>query len=586
MISTKKHIQQLAALLHLKGIGDIVISPGSRNGPLIHTFVNSKEFRCRSVTDERSAGYFALGLAQARQKPVALVCTSGTAALNYTPAVAEAFYLQVPLIVLTADRPGYLTDQGENQTIRQKNIYRDFTKREISLPLGESTKELGYAGRVINEVLNAAVSETPGPVHINIPLEDPLHDILEAGLPPVRLIENTGMICGLQQEEQKKLAGIFNQSPRVLILAGQQHPDAAQEELLSALAEKTGAVILKEHLANLDHPLFCSSPDLLITALQTEDADRYRPDLLITTGGMFISKPLRQFLQKNPPLHHWHLSLSQQHTDTYQALTRVIAADSRTFFEQLLGTVKPKEKDYLHHWKEKEQQIVRLRDAFTKQANFCDLHVFNQLRLSIPENSVVHLGNSSPVRYALLYDAIRNTEYYGNRGTSGIDGCLSTAVGFASASQKINTVILGDLSFFYDSNALWNRFVGDNLRIIVIHNGGGNIFSLIQGPDHSPAFNEFFFAENSTSAKGIARAFGTDYFNASTAEELEVALKAFYGPQQKRAAILEIFTDAGRNVQAFRELFEQIKNKKRKAPGPNGPSVNDKRKRLKPGEHQ
>jgi 2-succinyl-5-enolpyruvyl-6-hydroxy-3-cyclohexene-1-carboxylate synthase len=566
MISTKKHIQQLAAILHRKGIEDIVISPGSRNGPLIHTFANREEFHCRSITDERSAGYFALGLAQARQKAVALVCTSGTAALNYAPAVAEAFYRQVPLIILTADRPGYLTDQGENQTIRQKNIYRDFTKKEITLPLGESTKELWYAGRMINEVLNNPVSETAGPVHINIPLEEPLHDLLDAPLPPVRIIEKTGMISRLPEEERKKLAGIFNQSARVLILAGQQPPDASLEKLLGALAEKTGAVILKEHLANLNHPLFCSNPDLLITAIQPEDMAGYRPDLLITTGGMFISKPLRQFLRKNPPRHHWHLSLSHQHADTYKALTRVIATDSRTFFEQLLDTVNTNETDYLKRWKEKEQQVGRIRDAYTMQTDFCDLHVFNQLRQSIPENSVVHLGNSSPVRYALLYDAIRNTEYHGNRGTSGIDGCLSTAVGFASASEKINTVVLGDLSFFYDSNALWNHFVGDNLRIIVIHNGGGNIFSLINGPAHSPAFNEFFFTENRISAKGIAHTFGTDYLKAENAEELQTTLQNLYGPKQKKAAILEVFTDATQNVQAFRELFEEIKKITRDAP--------------------
>ena len=171
----------------------------------------------------------------------------------------------------------------------------------------------------------------------------------------------------------------------------------------------------------------------------------------------------------------------------------------------------------------------------------------------------MHLGNSSPVRYALLLDAIQNVEYYSNRGVSGIDGSMSTAVGFASESEKINTLILGDLSFFYDSNALWNKYIGGNLRIIVIHNGGGNIFGMIKGPSESPAFKEHFFTENKYSAEGIAKTFGLDYFNATTKTELEMALDNFYSTELNKAAILEIFTDAELNTKVFRELFKTVK---------------------------
>ncbi|MCA1760917.1 MAG: 2-succinyl-5-enolpyruvyl-6-hydroxy-3-cyclohexene-1-carboxylic-acid synthase, partial [Bacteroidales bacterium] len=209
MISNKKHIQQLAAILLAKGITDVVISPGSRSGPLVHTFAGSGKFNCRSVVDERSAGYFALGLAQAKQKPVALVCSSGTATLNFAPSVAEAFYQNIPLIVLTADRPDYWIDQGENQTIRQNNIYRDFCKKEITLPMGESEKELWFAGRIINETLNSSVWGNPGPVHINIPLEEPLHELLNKELLPVKVIETT-RLKKLPQLELEKLAEIFN----------------------------------------------------------------------------------------------------------------------------------------------------------------------------------------------------------------------------------------------------------------------------------------------------------------------------------------------------------------------------------------
>ncbi|RIH63347.1 2-succinyl-5-enolpyruvyl-6-hydroxy-3-cyclohexene-1-carboxylic-acid synthase [Mariniphaga sediminis] len=561
MISTKKHIQQLAAILRAKGTADVVISPGSRSGPLTHTFVSSGYFTCCSVVDERSAGYFAIGLAQAKQKPVVLVCSSGTASLNYAPAVAEAYYQNIPLIVLTADRPDYWIDQGENQTIRQHHIYRDFCKKEITLPMGESEKELWFAGRMMNETLNTAVSGAPGPVHINIPLEEPLHDLMDEDLPPVKIIEVTDTETFLPESEQEKLAAVFNKAEKILILAGQQNHNPGLEKILAGLVKRTGAVVLKEHLANLNNPHFCSHVDILMTSLLSENSVDFQPDLLISFGGAFVSKPLKQFLRKNRPEHHWHLSEAGQYYDTYQSLTRVINMKTATFFGQLSELSVPMNRDFFQRWKEKEQQVSQMRDTFILETNFCDLKVFDFIRKSIPENSVLHLGNSSPVRYALLCDASKEVEYFGNRGTSGIDGSLSTAVGFACESKKINTVILGDLAFFYDSNALWNKYIGVNLRIVVIHNGGGNIFSMIKGPGESPAFKEYFFTENKYSAAGIANTFGIDYFKAENETELEEALQKFYAPEQKKAAILEIFTEADENSRAFRELFKYVKTK-------------------------
>ena len=560
MISTKKHIQQLAAIMLAKGITDIVISPGSRSGPLVHTFAGSGKFNCRSIVDERSAGYFALGLALVKQKPVALVCSSGTATLNFAPAVAEAYYQHIPLVVLTADRPPYWIDQLENQTIRQNNIYRDFCKKEITLPMGESEKELWFAGRIINETLNEAVSESPGPVHINIPLEEPLHDLLDEELPQVKNIESTEVLNVLPENEKQKLAAVFNKAQKVLILAGQQNFNPQLEKILADFSEKTGAVVFKEHLANLNSPQFTGSVDILMTSLLSENQEDFRPDLLITFGGSFVSKPLKQFLRKNKPENHWHLSLPNQYYDTYQSLTRVINLSAIEFFSQFSQHVNPGQKAYFKRWKVKEQQVIGIRDEFVSHIDFSDLKVFDVIQKKIPENSVAHLANSSPVRYALICEAAKNVEYYGNRGTSGIDGSLSTAVGFASESDKLNTVILGDLSFFYDSNALWNKYFGDNLRIIVIHNGGGNIFSMIKGPGESPAFNEFFFTENKFSANGIAQTFGLDYFRAENEADLEQQLEKFWSPAQNKAAVLEVFTDAELNVKTFRGLFKNVKS--------------------------
>ena len=561
MISDKKHIQQLAALLLKKGIKDIVISPGSRNAPMINTFSGIPEFNCRNIVDERSAAYFALGLSLATQNPVALVCTSGTAALNYTPAVAEAFYQNIPLIVITADRPDYWIDQAESQCIRQENIYRNFTKKGVSLPLGESEKELWFAARQINECLNLAVSGTPAPVHINILLEEPLHQLVEAQLPKVKEIEQIETQIGFTENDLVQLVETIRQSKKILILAGQLNPNPGLENTLAELVAATGAVVLHEHLSNLADPEFCGSIDMLMAAIQVENPEDFQPDLLITFGGQFVSKSLKQLLRKNKPLQHWHLSLGCEHFDTYQSLTKVIKSDAADFFGLLSSQVQSSDKTWFQQWKSTEDKVDRLRDEFKENLEFCDLKAFELIGQKISENTVIHLGNSSPVRYALIHKRVENAMYFSNRGTAGIDGCLSTAVGFASESDKLNTIILGDLSFFYDSNALWNKYIGANLRIIVIHNGGGNIFSMIKGPSDSPAFEEHFFTGNTHKAEVLAKAFGLDYFKAENETELTKSLDEFYSPEQQQAALLEVFTDAEVNTRVFRELFSLVKLK-------------------------
>ncbi len=559
MITNKKHIHQLAALLLKKGITDVVISPGSRNAPMINTFSGIPEFNCRNIVDERSAAYFALGLSLANQKPVAIVCTSGTATLNYAPAVAEAFYQNVPLIVLTADRPDYWIDQAESQCIRQTGIYRNFTKKEVSLSLGESEKELWFAARQINECLNLAVSGTPAPVHINIPLEEPLHQLSDTELPEVKEIEWADTQSHITKNEVTRLVETIGHSQKILVLAGQLNPNPGLGNSLSGFATKTGAVILHEHLSNLADPQFCGSIDTLMAAILDENPEDYQPDLLISLGGQFVSKSLKQFLRKNKPTEHWHLTLGGEHFDTYQSLTKVIQADAADFFEAFPDQALQTDRSYLQLWKNKESRVNQLRNEFVVESKFSDLKVFGLIGQAIPENSVVHLGNSSPVRYALIHNRVENGQYYSNRGTAGIDGCLSTAVGFASESDKLNTIILGDLSFFYDSNALWNKYTGANLRIIVIHNGGGNIFGMIKGPGETSAFQEHFFTQNNHKAEGLAKAFGLNYYAASNENELKQTLSDFYSSDQK-AAVLEVFTDADVNVKVFRELFKKVKS--------------------------
>ncbi|WP_347840542.1 2-succinyl-5-enolpyruvyl-6-hydroxy-3-cyclohexene-1-carboxylic-acid synthase [uncultured Draconibacterium sp.] len=559
MISDKKHIQQLAALLQQKGISDVVISPGSRNGPMIHTFSGSGLFNCRTVVDERSAAYFALGLAQANKKPVVIVCSSGTATLNYAPAVAEAFYLKVPLVVITADRPEYWIDQGENQCINQKGIYSNFVKKEYQLPLGETETELWQAANEINQCLNISLSGQPAPVHINVPLEEPLHQLADIDLPVVIEINEPQNIPAIDADLTQKLVDEINNSKKIVILAGQQNANKELDTLLTAFAKKTGAVVLKEHLSNLNSTQFCGNIDTMMAAILNDKVEDFQADLLISFGGHFVSKSLKQFLRKNKACAHWHLSPANDYYDTYQSLTRVIQADAASFFSHLHSKIFTQESPYFQRWKNKEEEVIGLQNKYVETLPFSDLKVTLELARRIPEYSDLHLGNSTPVRYALLANFNTTIRFYGNRGTSGIDGSLSTAVGFASVSEKLNTVLIGDLSFFYDSNALWNNYVGKNLRIVVINNGGGNIFSLIKGPGESPAFKQYFYAENKYSAAGIAQTFGLDYLCADNETNLNTALNDLYHPGRKKPTILEIFTDAEVNTNTFRGLFNFVK---------------------------
>ncbi len=570
MISIKRHVQQLASLFLSKEILDIVLCPGSRNGPLIHTLAGCGEFDCRVIVDERSAGYFALGIAQAKNKPVGLVCSSGTAAVNFAPAVAEAFYQKIPLIVVTADRPDYWIDQLENQCIHQKALYRNFIKQSCSLPLEESDNQLWSGARLINDILNTAVSDGPGPVHINIPLEEPLHKTVDAQLPDVKVIEAADTQTQLGEKALAAVVQEIGQADKILVLAGQSSGNAELDRALALFVKKTGAVVAAEHLANLQmaSDYCCACPELVLGSISQGDAAVFQPDLLITFGRHFVSKRIRQFLRAYKPDKHIHVDAGGGHMDTYQALTRVCAMSPECFFEQIAGMQSQKSwEDYAGAWKDREQEVLQIYRHYLAQAPFCDFTACANVLKAVPQGSVIHLGNSSAARYAVLTPGtqFKGVTWFGNRGTSGIDGSVSTAVGYASCSAQINTLILGDLSFFYDSNGLWNKYLGKNLRIIVLNNGGGNIFSFVEdlagrtGEENQAVFQKYFFAGHRAKAQGLASAFGLDYLQADSDSGLDKALGDLYNPGRIVPTLLEVFTDAPTNTKVFKGLFTEIK---------------------------
>ncbi|MFV0554034.1 MAG: 2-succinyl-5-enolpyruvyl-6-hydroxy-3-cyclohexene-1-carboxylic-acid synthase [Mangrovibacterium sp.] len=544
MISPKKHIQQLAALLAAKEILDIVVSPGSRNGALVQTLVADGRFNCFNLVDERSAAYFALGMAQAKQVPVALLCSSGTAALNYAPAVAEAYYQGVPLVVLTADRPDYWIDQLEAQCINQRGIYQNFVASEISLPLGESPQEISHANRQINACLNAAL-EKRLPVHINFPLEEPLYEFVEEVLPSnIRNIPLTRQEVSLTIEKVELLVNRLHQSDQILILVGQLFPEEGLSELLELFADMTGAVVIAEPLANVRTERLIGNFDHTLSSLSEEEKEDLRPQIIITMGGQFVSKRIKQYLRSYQPHEHWHISVSSHQADTYWSLTDVIPLSAKAFLETMLSAFYDVEMGFQlqSNYRELWESFSQGAQAETKlSTDFTDARIHELLKEYIPEGSIVHYGNSASIRHAIAHPN-RAGSVFCNRGTSGIDGSLSTAVGFASTSADLNTIVLGDLSFFYDSNALWNNDFPSNLRIIIINNGGGAIFGMIPGPSKTTAFRKHFLAEHSFRAKGIAETFGINYLSAENEAEVRKGLDYIYSRECRRACVLEVVT--------------------------------------------
>lgn len=562
MISDKKGIQQLAAVLLKNGVTDIVISPGSRNAPVINTFAGSKQFNCYSVVDERSAAFFALGMAIRSGKTVALNCTSGTAALNYAPAVAEAFYQKVPLLILTADRPVEWTDQADGQTIRQRNLYSNHIRKSVEIPQRIHTADdLWHTNRLINEAVNACRYPVPGPVHINLPFAEPLYNTEESHLPEVRLISQHSGAHILGADQKTLFTDIFNRSRKIMLLAGQDVKNGS-EDLLNEIAELPQVIMLTESTSNIANPNGIGCIDKVLATIGEDEEDDFAPDLLLTFGEAIVSKRIKAFLRRHRIQHHIHINVGTYHADTYQQLSHSVFMETLPFFHQLMPGLNATDSDYHNRWISKRKLAEKRHNSFLKNAGYSDLKVFEEIFNQLPEGSDLHLGNSSPVRYAQLFRHNRSVEHFSNRGTSGIDGSTSTAVGAAWAGKKLTVLITGDLSFIYDSNGLWNPYLSYKLRIIVINNGGGNIFRIIPGPSGTDHLEEFYETKHLESTEGFAKIFGLEYFHACNMEELSKNLEKFFNTELRKPALLEVLTNRKKSPDMLKNYFAFLKDGK------------------------
>ena len=597
-------LHALARLCAAQGLTDFIIAPGSRSAPLTAALAQQPGLRCRVVYDERAAGHIALGLAQQSGRPVGLVCTSGTAALNLAPALAEAFYQQVPLLALTADRPPEWVDQQDNQAIHQRRLYEPHVRGSFELPVDYGHPDAAWhAQRVMQEAIERAVWPLPGPVHVNVPLREPLYPGLARSETGQSEREETGQSEGglarsetgqSEREETGQSEGAMPLSrsfSRTLLPARPQLSEPAWDALLAAWRLATRKLIvvgmvprdgrLRQALGELS-----TRPDVAVIAdvtanlfpegtplhhgdaiLGTQDAATRRalqPDLVISFGGPVTSKYVKQFLRGLPPHPHWRLQPAGDAPDTYQTVTHVLPMQPDDFFVELARrtTSLPQPSGYVAHWQRLERSAGQRIDCFLAQAKFGEFQAIWRVLHALPAGSRLQVGNSMPIRYANLIGHAGDGalhSVYSNRGVSGIDGAVSTAVGAALASDALTTLVVGDLGFFYDRNGLWHAHVPANLRIVLLNNHGGGIFDIIDGPDRLPAElrRAYFLTPQPLTAERTAADHGLDYRRVADAASLERALATFFQPSL-RPALLEIETDMAANSQVFRQFKELI----------------------------
>ncbi|MGL4853009.1 MAG: 2-succinyl-5-enolpyruvyl-6-hydroxy-3-cyclohexene-1-carboxylic-acid synthase [Phocaeicola sp.] len=554
MYSEKKSILQLVALLKAHGVTKVVLCPGSRNAALVHTFANHPDFTCYSVTDERSAGFFAIGLTLQGGSPAAICCTSGSALLNLHPAVAEAYYQQVPLLVISADRPTAWIGQMDGQTLPQPHVFGPLVKLSVQLPEANTTEEEWYANRLINEAILEMTHHGKGPVHINVPISEPIYRFGAKELPEVRVITRYQGL-NIYDRDYKGLIDRLNSYSRRLVMVGQMNLIYQfDKKYIKPLCKQFAW--MTEHLSNQTTPGYAiKNFDRAIYALSNEKKESMAPQLLITYGGHVVSKQLKKYLEKYPPKEHWHVTADGKVVDLYGCLTTVIEMDPFEFLEKVAFMLDNKPTTYPQLWENFSKQLP------DPEFDFSQMAAIGKLIEGMPTESSLHLANSSTVRYAQLFSLKPGVEVCCNRGVNGIEGSLSTALGYAAASTKLQFVAIGDLSFFYDMNALFTRHFGTNLRILLLNNEGGEIFHTLPGMDKKSQSRNFITAEHHTSARGWAEERGFTYLTASNQEELADAMQLFTtAEEQEKPLLFEVWSDKEEDTNLLKEYFHSLRN--------------------------
>lgn len=505
MYSNKENVNILTALLVAHGIRHAVVCPGSRNSPIVHNLAECPDITCYAVTDERSAGFYALGMTQALDEPVVVCVTSGTALLNLAPAVAEAYYQHRPVVVISADRPVQWIDQQDGQTLPQSDALGRFVCKAVSLPEPRDDEERWYCNRLVNEALMVRRA----PVHINVPITEPLFEYTQPSLPVERKIEL--LPADIQPHTLKHVLRMFMQAERPMLISGQP---------MNALMDEVVMLV--------------------------QDDERYVPDFVLYTGGSIVSKRLKHFLRKARET--WVVNATGEVTDTFMNVTHVVQGDGDVVADQARFLLEQNDQPFVQLWDallQRVRQHVEADDPPYSQS--AAVKYFEQRR----GNHIVHYANSTAIRLANRYAL---TPVYCNRGVNGIEGSLSTAAGFSCVTDALVFCVIGDLSFFYDQNALWNQNLQGNLRILLLNNGRGGIFNMLPGLEQSPARDQYVAAEHHATAEGICLENDVTYLKATNMQEMQQGIDTLLYIESRCPVLLEVFTNADEDERAYKSF--------------------------------
>ena len=561
MYSNKENVNILTSLLLEYGVSDAVVCPGSRNAPIVHNLSVCEAIRCRPVTDERSAAFYALGLAIATRRPTVVCVTSGSALLNVMPAVAEAAYQHVPLVVISADRPQQWIDQLDGQTIPQSDALGRFVRKAVQLPEPHNDEERWLCRRLVNEAMHLATCRQGAPVHINVPISEPLFEFSTEQLPQLSRFNNIKRAA--INDASMDMPDAFHKAKRPMIVIGQLAHGTVSHETIRSLSEKY--VVMSEPLSNpsymtihFDEAIRYIVSDNSSINDDEDDKTAYYPDYVIYVGDTLVSKPARRFLRNAKAPSCLITPDAADIHDPLMTLTDIVECDSDSINALLASLCDAPDTDercrFHDRWQSFLDACAAHADAYAPEySQMATVKYFEEQLADLDIDICVHYANSSAVRLACIY-----AQHYVwcNRGVNGIEGSLSTAAGFSLATHDMTVWVIGDLSFFYDQNARWNSNLRGNLRIILLNNRGGGIFRQLPGLSDSPAADDLVMASHENTAQGICTQNDIGYMSAKNMDEMQIGIVTLLTRESERPMLLEVFTDSNDDVKALEKYFK------------------------------
>lgn len=561
MYSNKENVNILTSLLLEYGVSDAVVCPGSRNAPIVHNLSVCEAIRCRPVTDERSAAFYALGLAIATRRPTVVCVTSGSALLNVIPAVAEAAYQHVPLVVISADRPQQWIDQLDGQTIPQSDALGRFVRKAVQLPEPHNDEERWLCRRLVNEAMHLATCRQGAPVHINVPISEPLFEFDTEQLPQLSRFNNIKRAA--IKDASMDMPEAFHEAKRPMIVIGQLAHGTISHETIRSLSEKY--VVMSEPLSNpsymtihFDEAIRYIVSDNSSINDDEDDKTAYYPDYVIYVGDTLVSKPARRFLRNAKAPSCLITPDAADIHDPLMTLTDIVECDTDSINALLASLCEAPDTDercqFHDRWQSFLDAYAAHADAYAPEySQMATVKYFEEQLADLDIDICVHYANSSAVRLACIY-----AQHYVwcNRGVNGIEGSLSTAAGFSLATHDMTICVIGDLSFFYDQNALWNSNLRGNLRIILLNNRGGGIFRQLPGLSDSPAADDLVMASHENTAQGICTQNDIGYMSAKNMDEMQIGIVTLLTRESERPMLLEVFTDSNDDVKALEKYFK------------------------------